>query len=101
MIITDPVIQWGPEPIALGFIGAPLATAISFNSMAISSIAYGIFFVPRTERKLRQGDGRGNSSVVSRLPSDSWNRLSDKTKPRLGRKRDPTLTGIIGGPRGW
>jgi len=39
---------WGPEPIALGFIGAPLATAISFNLIAISSIAYGIFFVPST-----------------------------------------------------
>jgi hypothetical protein len=39
---------WGPKPIALGFIGAPLATAISFNLIAISSIAYGIFFVPRT-----------------------------------------------------
>jgi len=39
---------WGPEPIALGFIGAPLATAISFNLIAISSIAYGVFFVPST-----------------------------------------------------
>jgi MATE family multidrug resistance protein len=32
----------------MGFIGAPLATAISFNLIAISSIAYGIFFVPST-----------------------------------------------------
>ena len=40
--------MWGPEPIALGFIGAPLATAISFNLIAISSIAYGIFLVPST-----------------------------------------------------
>lgn len=39
---------WGPEPIALGFIGAPLATAISFNLISISSIVYGIFFVPNT-----------------------------------------------------
>jgi hypothetical protein len=39
---------WGPEPIALGFIGAPLATAISFNLISIASIVYGIFFVPHT-----------------------------------------------------
>jgi len=39
---------WGPAPIGLGFIGAPLATAISFNLMAISSIIYGVFFVPST-----------------------------------------------------
>ncbi|KAH9055675.1 MATE efflux family protein [Lactarius vividus] len=38
----------GPEPIALGFVGAPLATAISFNLISISSIVYGIFFVPST-----------------------------------------------------
>ncbi len=40
--------MWGPEPIALGFIGAPLATAISFNLISIASIIYGIFFVPLT-----------------------------------------------------
>lgn len=38
----------GPEPIALGFVGAPLATAISFNLISIASIVYGIFFVPST-----------------------------------------------------
>jgi MATE family multidrug resistance protein len=32
----------------MGFIGAPLATAISFNLIAISYIAYGFFFVPST-----------------------------------------------------
>jgi MATE family multidrug resistance protein len=41
-------LVWGPEPIALGFIGAPLATAISFNLISIASIIYGIFFVPNT-----------------------------------------------------
>lgn len=39
---------WGPEPIRLGFIGAPIASAISFNIIAISSVIYGAFFVPRT-----------------------------------------------------
>jgi hypothetical protein len=32
----------------LGFIGAPLATAISFNLVSVMSIIYGIFFVDRT-----------------------------------------------------
>ena len=40
--------MWGPIPIRLGFIGAPIATAISFNLISIMSISYGIFFVPRT-----------------------------------------------------
>ncbi|KAI0000631.1 MATE efflux family protein [Russula compacta] len=41
-------LVWGPKPFALGFVGAPLATAISFNLVSISSIIYGVFFVPRT-----------------------------------------------------
>ena len=40
--------MWGPEPIRLGFIGAPIATAISFNLISILSICYGVFFVPKT-----------------------------------------------------
>ena len=39
---------WGPKPFALGFIGAPLASAISINIIAISSVVYGSFFVPKT-----------------------------------------------------
>jgi hypothetical protein len=39
---------WGPEPFRLGFIGAPLASAISFNLMATCSIMYGAFYVPKT-----------------------------------------------------
>lgn len=39
---------WGPEPFHLGFIGAPIATAISFNLISIISLFYGIFYVPRT-----------------------------------------------------
>jgi MATE family multidrug resistance protein len=46
--LTFSALVWGPEPIALGFIGAPLATAISFNLIAIASIVYGIYFVPKT-----------------------------------------------------
>ncbi|EJD04959.1 multidrug/Oligosaccharidyl-lipid/Polysaccharide flippase [Fomitiporia mediterranea MF3/22] len=41
-------LVWGPESIRLGFIGAPIATSISFNLIAIFSLIYGIFWVPRT-----------------------------------------------------
>ncbi|KAI0252928.1 mate-domain-containing protein [Lactifluus subvellereus] len=46
--ILNYILVWGPEPIALGFIGAPLATAISFNLISIAFVVYGIFFAPRT-----------------------------------------------------
>lgn len=39
---------WGPEPIRIGFIGAPIATAISFNLISISSVIYGIFYIEKT-----------------------------------------------------
>ncbi|TFK47550.1 MATE efflux family protein [Heliocybe sulcata] len=42
------LLVWGPKPFSLGYIGAPIATAISFNLISIASVAYGIFFVPRT-----------------------------------------------------
>ncbi|KAI0070551.1 MATE efflux family protein [Panus rudis PR-1116 ss-1] len=42
------LLVWGPEPIRLGFIGAPIATAISFNFISLASIIYGAFFVPKT-----------------------------------------------------
>jgi hypothetical protein len=39
---------WGPEPVNLGYIGAPLATAISYNVVSIASVIYGVFYVPKT-----------------------------------------------------
>lgn len=42
------LLVWGPEPIRLGFIGAPIATSISFNLVSLMSVVYGIFFVPHT-----------------------------------------------------
>ncbi|KAF9029825.1 MATE efflux family protein [Hymenopellis radicata] len=42
------LLVWGPEPIRLGFIGAPISTAISFNLVSILSILYGIFVAPHT-----------------------------------------------------
>ncbi|KAH9974781.1 multidrug/Oligosaccharidyl-lipid/Polysaccharide flippase [Lactifluus volemus] len=47
-VVLSYLLVQGPEPIALGFIGAPLATAISFNLISIASVVYGIFFVPST-----------------------------------------------------
>lgn len=41
------ILVWGPKPIQLGFIGAPIATAISFNLVSAISIIYGVFFVDR------------------------------------------------------
>ncbi|RXW17121.1 hypothetical protein EST38_g8726 [Candolleomyces aberdarensis] len=41
------LLVWGPKPFRLGFIGAPLASAISFNLISIASLAYGVFFVDR------------------------------------------------------
>jgi MATE family multidrug resistance protein len=32
----------------LGYRGAPLATAISFNIVSIASVIYGVWFVPNT-----------------------------------------------------
>ncbi|OCH87072.1 MATE efflux family protein [Obba rivulosa] len=46
--VLNYLLVWGPEPIRLGFIGAPIATAISFNLISIASIIYGVFFVPHT-----------------------------------------------------
>ncbi|KAH9831196.1 MATE efflux family protein [Rhodofomes roseus] len=46
--VLNYVLVWGPEPVRLGFIGAPIATAVSFNLISLASIVYGIFFVPRT-----------------------------------------------------
>ncbi|KAI0674131.1 MATE efflux family protein [Trametes maxima] len=46
--VLNYLLVWGPEPIRLGFIGAPIATAVSFNLISLMSIVYGVFFVPKT-----------------------------------------------------
>ncbi|KAI0700194.1 MATE efflux family protein [Cytidiella melzeri] len=42
------LLVWGPEPVRLGFIGAPIATVISFYLISICSIVYGVWFIPQT-----------------------------------------------------
>jgi len=39
---------WGPEPIRLGFIGAPIATSVSTLLITISYVIYGVFMAPKT-----------------------------------------------------
>ncbi|KIL64533.1 hypothetical protein M378DRAFT_162975 [Amanita muscaria Koide BX008] len=47
-VVLNYLLVWGPAPVRLGFIGAPLATAISFNLISIASIIYAVFFAPTT-----------------------------------------------------
>ncbi|KAJ9107298.1 hypothetical protein QFC21_000748 [Naganishia friedmannii] len=46
--VLNYLLVWGPKSIRLGFVGAPLATAISFNAAALVSIGYAAFFAPKT-----------------------------------------------------
>ncbi|GJJ08326.1 hypothetical protein Clacol_002537 [Clathrus columnatus] len=55
VMITAPInallnylLVWGPEPIRFGFIGAPLASVLSFNLMALLNALYGLYWIPRT-----------------------------------------------------
>ncbi|KAG1807494.1 MATE efflux family protein [Suillus subaureus] len=47
-VLLNYLLVWGPEPIRLGFIGAPIATSVSYNLVSITSVIYGVFFVERT-----------------------------------------------------
>ncbi|KAJ7852118.1 hypothetical protein B0H13DRAFT_2359721 [Mycena leptocephala] len=44
------LLVFGPTPIRLGYIGAPIATAVSFNLVSLLSIAYGVMFLPARNR---------------------------------------------------
>jgi MATE family multidrug resistance protein len=46
-VLTDNRLVWGPAPVRLGYIGAPISTAISFNLISICTIIYAVFFAPR------------------------------------------------------
>ncbi|KIM54288.1 hypothetical protein SCLCIDRAFT_1222157 [Scleroderma citrinum Foug A] len=47
-IFLNYLLVWGPEPVRLGFIGAPIASSISYNLVSIASVIYGVFFVRKT-----------------------------------------------------
>ncbi|KAJ7138459.1 MATE efflux family protein [Mycena crocata] len=46
--VLNYILVWGPEPIRLGYIGAPIATACAFNLVCLMNIVYGVFIAPRT-----------------------------------------------------
>ncbi|KAJ7636892.1 MATE efflux family protein [Roridomyces roridus] len=46
--VLNYILVWGPESIRLGYIGAPIATACSFNLACLLNIIYGCFIAPRT-----------------------------------------------------
>lgn len=74
------LLVWGPDPVRLGFIGAPIATAISFNLVSLLSIIYGIYFVPKTawypiSRRMFTGLGvlvQLGISGVGQVASEWW-----------------------------
>jgi MATE family multidrug resistance protein len=39
-------LVWGPEPFRLGYKGAPISTAISFNLISVLTLAYGMLYSP-------------------------------------------------------
>lgn len=47
-VLLNYLLVWGPEPIRLGFIGAPIATSVSYNLVSIASVIYGVFYVEKT-----------------------------------------------------
>ncbi|KAJ3567383.1 hypothetical protein NP233_g6401 [Leucocoprinus birnbaumii] len=79
-ILFNYLLVWGPESVRLGFIGAPLATAISFNLISVLYIIYGVFFVPKTawhpiSRQMFSGLGvliRLGLSGIAEVGSDYW-----------------------------
>ncbi|KAJ1302149.1 hypothetical protein OPQ81_000977 [Rhizoctonia solani] len=55
MVVIAPInaflcwaLVWGPEPLNSGFIGAPIASSISFNLMALISLVYAKWFIADT-----------------------------------------------------
>lgn len=74
------LLVWGPEPVRLGFVGAPIASALSFNLISAASVAYGVWFVPRTawhplSRRAFGGLGalaRLSAAGVGQLASEWW-----------------------------
>ncbi|KAK4052808.1 ethionine resistance protein [Microbotryomycetes sp. JL201] len=46
-VILNYLLVWGPEPLRLGFIGAPIASALSMHCMFLTSIVYAVWFAPR------------------------------------------------------
>ncbi|KAG6901581.1 hypothetical protein C0995_010251 [Termitomyces sp. Mi166 len=72
-------LVWGPEPIRLGFIGAPIATVASYHLISIASFIYGRYLVPKT----------------------AWHPLSRKMFYDLGILTSLGLSGVAQVASGW
>ncbi|KAJ7587005.1 mate-domain-containing protein [Mycena floridula] len=61
------LLVWGPEPIRLGYIGAPIATAVSFNLISLLSIGYAVLLSGRSAWHPLCRDSFRNLGVLARL----------------------------------
>jgi multidrug resistance protein, MATE family len=66
-LLIDVGVVWGPDPMRLGFIGAPIAAAISMNLISLTSITYGLLFVPPTAWHPLSASAFDNLGVLTRL----------------------------------
>ncbi|ORY27910.1 multidrug/Oligosaccharidyl-lipid/Polysaccharide flippase [Naematelia encephala] len=46
--LMNSLLVWGPDWIRVGFVGAPLAQAASFNAAGLLSVLYAVVWAPRT-----------------------------------------------------
>ncbi|KAE9391407.1 MATE efflux family protein [Gymnopus androsaceus JB14] len=46
-VLLNYILVWGPSPTRLGFIGAPIATSISYYLLTVSYLVYGVFWADR------------------------------------------------------
>ncbi|KAF5385183.1 hypothetical protein D9615_000933 [Tricholomella constricta] len=47
-VVVNYLLVWGPKPIRLGFIGAPIASVLSFYLISLISFIHVMYFTPRT-----------------------------------------------------
>ncbi|KAG6905826.1 hypothetical protein DXG01_000532 [Tephrocybe rancida] len=47
-VLVNYLLVWGPESIRLGFIGAPIASALSICLISVTALVHGVYLVPRT-----------------------------------------------------
>ncbi|THU97469.1 MATE efflux family protein [Dendrothele bispora CBS 962.96] len=66
-VLFNYLLVWGPPAIRIGFIGAPIATSVSYYIISISYIVYGVLFVPRTAWHPISINGLRNLGLVLKL----------------------------------
>jgi len=86
------VLVWGPAPftsLRMGYIGAPIATAISFNLISILSLTYALLWAPR-EAWHPLNDGHGWRRVFA---TDSLGYLTKLGLAGVGQTAVSALSG--------